>query len=110
MKYFIRYWKFSQAVISKDKTIRGIVFYQPGKLDGDYGVEVNMPCIVMIRKKQEGLQVSIADPTQMGKDIQITLEGEFIHDNAKIENGKTRISLPLPQGGEAGKTVTLDLL
>ena len=106
----IRNEKNIQAVLSKDKSFEGIVFYRAGKFDGDYGTEVNNPCIIMLRKKPQGLQVSIADPTQLGKEIQITLNGEFIHDNAKIENGKTKITIPLPRGGEAGKTITLDLI
>ena len=105
----IRNGKNIQAVLSKDKAIAGIVFYRAGKSDGEFGIEVNKPCIMMLRKKQTGLQVSMADPTQLEKEIQITLSGEFDHDNAKVEDGKTKITVPLPQGEEAGKTITLDL-
>jgi chondroitin AC lyase len=98
-----------QAVLTKDKTLAGIIFYRAGKFDRDYGIEVNKPCVMMLRKKPEGLQVSIADPTQMEKEIQITFKGEFTHDHARVENGKTIVSVTLPQGEEAGKTITLDL-
>ncbi len=98
-----------QAVLTKDKTLAGIIFYRAGKFDLDYGIEVNKPCVMMLRKKPEGLQVSIADPTQMEKEIQITLKGEFTHDHARVENGQTIVSVTLPQGEEAGKTITLDL-
>ena len=98
-----------QAVLSKDKTFQGIVFYEAGKFDEDFGIEVNKPCVMMLKKKPEGLQVSIADPTQLEKEIQITLNGKFKHDNAEVENGKTKIAVFLPQGEEAGKTITLDL-
>ena len=64
---------------------------------------------MMLVKKQGKLQVSLADPTQLEKEIKITLTGEFAHDNAKVEDGKTKITVPLPQGEEAGKTITLDL-
>ena len=103
----IRNGKNIQAVLIKDQSFIGIVFYQAGKLHGDSGIEVNKPCIIMLRKKLEGLQVSIADPTQLEKEIQITLNGEFKHDHAKVENGKTKITVPLPQGDEAGKTITI---
>ena len=106
----IRNGKNIQAVLSKDKTIKGIVFYQAGKLNGDSGIEVNKPCIMMLKNKPEGLQVSIADPTQLEKEIQITFNGEFSHDHARVENGKTIVSVTLPQGEEAGKTITLDLI
>ena len=105
----IRNEKNIQAVLSKDETLKGIVFYQAGKLEGDSGIEVNKPCIMMLRKKPEGLQVSIADPAQLEKEIQITLTGEFKYDNARVENGMTKIAVPLPQGEDAGKTITLDL-
>jgi chondroitin AC lyase len=98
-----------QAVISKDETLAGIVFYRAGKLDGDFGIEVNSPCIMMLVKKQGKLQVSIADPTQLETEIQITLAGEFTHDNAKVEDGKTNITVSLPQAEEAGKTITFEL-
>jgi len=64
---------------------------------------------MMLVKKQGKLQVSIADPTQLITEIQITLAGEFTHDNAKVEDGKTNITVSLPQGEEAGKTSTLVL-
>ncbi|MHA2055531.1 MAG: polysaccharide lyase beta-sandwich domain-containing protein [Candidatus Hodarchaeales archaeon] len=96
-----------QAVLSKDETFTGIVFYEAGKFDEDFGVEVDKPCVMMLKKKPEGLQVSIADPAQLEKEIQITLNGNFKHDNAKVENGKTKMAVFLPQGEEAGKTITL---
>ncbi len=105
----IRNDKNIQAVFSKDRIFEGIVFYRAGKLEGDSGIEVNKPCLIMLRKKPEGLQVSVADPTQLEKEIQITLNGEFKHDKARFENGKTKIAVPMPLGEEAGKTITLDL-
>lgn len=106
----IRNEKDIQAVLSKDKTLMGIVFYVAGKLDEDSGIEVNKPCVIMLRKNPEGILVSIADPTQLQKEIQITLKGEFSHDQARVENGKTILEVPLPQGEEAGKSITLNLI
>jgi chondroitin AC lyase len=106
----IRNEKNIQAVLMKDKTLTGIVFYLAGKFDGEYGLEVDKPCILMLRKKPEGLQVSIADPTQQEKEIQITLRGEFTHDHARVEAGNTILTVPLPQEEEAGKTIILDLI
>ncbi len=80
-----------QAVISKDETLAGIVFYRAGKLDGDFGIEVDLPCIMMLVKKQGKLQVSLADPTQLETEIQITLAGEFTHENAKVEDGRLEL-------------------
>jgi len=98
-----------QAVISKDKNFQGMVFYEAGKFDEDFGIEVNKPCVMMLKKKPDGLQVSIADPTQSEKEIEIMIKGKFKHDSAEFEGEKTKIKILLPQGGEAGKTSTLVL-
>ena len=105
----IRNGKNIQAVLSNDNSVTGIVFYQAGKLTGDSGIEVNKPCILMLKEKPDGLQVSIADPTQSENEIEITLKGKFKHDRAEFEGEKTKIKILLPQGGEAGKTRTLVL-
>jgi chondroitin AC lyase len=105
----IRNDKDIQAVYSKDRTCVGIVFYKAGMFDGDPVIEVNKPCIVMVKQKPEGLQVSMADPSQLEKEIQITLNGEYEHENASVEDQKTKIAVLLPQGGDAGKTISLHL-
>jgi chondroitin AC lyase len=98
-----------QAVFSNDKAYKGIVFYRAGKFAGDPGIEVNKPCVMMLKHKPEGWQISISDPTQIEKEIQITLSGKYKHNLAEVEGEKTKLTLPMPQGGEAGKTMTLVL-
>jgi chondroitin AC lyase len=99
-----------QEVVALNGEIAGVVFYQPGKSDIFGGVEVDKPCLVMLKKQEDGLQVSLADPTQLLDEINIWLNGHFSGENAFVESGKTRVKVILPKGEQAGKTVTLKLM
>jgi len=88
-----------QEVVSSDGKMGGIVFYQAGKSDLFGGVEADKPCLVMLKKQKAGLQLSVADPTQKLKEIKIGMTG----------SGKAEQVIQLPQGGEAGKSVTINL-
>ena len=63
----------------------------------------------MLKKAGDGLQVSVADPTQKLSEINIIITGKYNGKFMETKNGKTKIKIELPQGGEAGKTVTLNL-
>jgi chondroitin AC lyase len=99
-----------QEVVVVNGETGGVVFYQPGKSDIFGGVEVDKPCLVMLKKQEDGLQVSFADPTQLLDEINIWLNGSFSGENAFVESGKTRVKVILPKGEQAGKTVTLKLM
>jgi chondroitin AC lyase len=99
-----------QEVVTLNGETGGVVFYQPGKSEIFGGVEVDKPCLVMLKKQEDGLQVSLADPTQLLDEINIWLNGSFSGENAFIESGKTRVKVVLPKGEQAGKSVTLKLL
>ncbi|NQU54999.1 MAG: polysaccharide lyase 8 family protein [Bacteroidetes bacterium] len=101
--------KSTQEVVNLDKSLAGIVFYEAGKSDIFGGVEVDKSCLLMLKKRNDGLQVSIADPTQKLSEINMILNGEFSGELATSENGKTKLKVILPQQGEAGKTVSLEL-
>jgi chondroitin AC lyase len=86
-----------QEVISSDGSMAGIVFYQAGKSAVFGGIEVDKACLIMLKKQSDGVKVSVADPTQQLSEINVSLNGK--------SGGKT-LKIILPQGGEAGKTVT----
>ncbi len=98
-----------QEVVSSDGSIAGIVFYKPGKTTAFGGVEVDKPCLVLLKKQDDGLQVSLADPTQKLTGIKLILNGEYTEKNATLRNGKTELDIKLPKESEAGETVTLKL-
>lgn len=99
-----------QEVLSASGETAGFVFYEPGKSAAFGGVEVDKPCVAMLKKTTEGLQVSVADPTQLLTEIKMVLNGEFSGENAMTKAGKTFLNFLLPGGGEAGKTITVQLV
>ena len=103
----------TQEVINSDKTMAGIVFYKAGKSATFEGIEVDQPCLVILKKQNDGLQVSVADPTQKLSEINLIINGEFSGEFsgefATSGNGKTKLKITLHKEGEAGKTVTLNL-
>lgn len=101
--------KNKQEVIASDGSIAGVVFYDAGKSDVFGGIDVDQPCLVMLKNQENGLQVSVADPTQLITEINLILNGQYSGENCTNEKGKTVLKVVLPQGGQAGKTVTLKL-
>lgn len=98
-----------QEVESQSGNIAGVVFYKAGKSEVFDGLEADQPCVVMLKKSVEGLTVSVSDPTQLLNKINLTVSGNYSAENSKVENGKTKINVLLPQNEEAGKTVMLKL-
>jgi chondroitin AC lyase len=105
----IRNEKEIQEVISTDGEIAGFVFYKPGKTGAFGGIEVDNPCLVMIKNQTNGLWVSVADPTQLTGEINLTLNERFSGENALVQSGKTKIKVILPKGEEAGKSFIIQL-
>lgn len=99
----------TQEVVTLDKTLAGVVFYKAGKSAAFGGIEVDQPCLVMLKKRENGIQVSVSDPTQKLDEINLTINGNFTGDFASSEKGKTKLKIELPKGGEAGKTVILSI-
>jgi chondroitin AC lyase len=98
-----------QEVVTSDGSLAGMVFYEPGSSTAFGGVEADKPCLVLLKKLTDGIQVSVADPTQQLKTININLNGEFTGGNAHPGSGKTIVRFSLPEGDMAGKTVTVKL-
>jgi chondroitin AC lyase len=99
-----------QSVVASDGSFIGVVCYREGKLEGDMGIEVDRPCLLLIKKKPEGIMISVAEPTQLTAEIRISLSGHFQHEYALQKNGRTILTVPLPQGEKAGSSVTMDLI
>ena len=102
--------KNKQEVISANNSVVAIVFYEEGKSDAFGGIEVDKPCLVMLKKQGDGIQVSAADPTQKLGEINLILNNGYAGEFATSENGRTKLKIELPEGGESGKTVTLKLV
>jgi chondroitin AC lyase len=102
-----------QAVVSSDKSIGGAIFYEAGKIDLSGMIEVDSPCVLMVKRSGMMTDLSVSDPTHQLKQIQLTLSGIYEFEGStstfKKEKKRTIVTIILPKGGEAGKTVTLML-
>jgi len=98
-----------QEVLSKDGAIAGVVFYEAGKSAIFGGIETDKPCLLMLKKQEDDLELSVADPTQKLEEIELVINGSFSGKNVNEMNGKTRIKIVLSQNEFAGKSVTLNL-
>ena len=98
-----------QEIVKKDGTKAGVVFYMPAKSNALGGIEVNQPCVVLMNKQIDNLEISVSDPTQKLIEIELIIYVNYSHQSARIEKGKTIISISLPNGAEAGKTTMLNL-
>ena len=101
-----------QGVVSSDKSLAGIVFWEAGKTDLFGGIEVSAPCIVMLKKENGLLKVSLSDPTQKLSQLQITMKGKYEaadhQTTVQPEKGKLTVTVTLPKEGDAGKTVMMN--
>lgn len=100
-----------QAVQVVPDALIQAVFNKPGRVDLPQGgkLQVDMPCAVQARMKDNNLMLSIADPTQKASQITVLVDGHYSGHGAvysSVEN-QTRIEMALPVGPEAGRSVVL---
>ncbi len=101
--------KSKQEVVEKNDRIAGIVFYEAGESELFGGLQTDQPCVVLLKKEGNVLQVSVADPTQKLNELHLTIKGNYGGPLTSSNGGITNLKITLPQNGEAGKTVTLKL-
>jgi len=87
-----------QAVGVKDKGRVSAVFHKPGKFEWAKGkvLETDTPCIVSMVESAQGTHLHVAEPTQKEKELRLQIVGHAV-------------TVKLPTGGDAGKTVKLKL-
>lgn len=95
-----------QQVVASDGKTAGIVFYTKGKTQIFGGIQTDQPCVMMIRETHDGIGISLADPTQLLEKVILKIGGNYNAENAKAENGVTTLTVNLPIGEDAGKSVT----
>jgi chondroitin AC lyase len=103
-----------QEVVPADGKWGGVVFYQPGKAELFGGISTSQPCIVMLKKENGKLSVSVSDPTHKLAQIQLSLSGNYQCSSEEVKTsqakGITDLKINLPKGSETGKTVNLELI
>ncbi|PQJ76593.1 polysaccharide lyase 8 family protein [Polaribacter glomeratus] len=97
--------KTQQSVISSDEKIGGIVFYEAGTSNIYGGISVDKPCIVLLQKKEFGIEVSISDPSQKLEAVTVLFKKYVIENKKDSLNEKNSLKVDLPSGNESGKTV-----
>ncbi len=64
----------------------------------------------MLEKQNNDVHLSVSDPTQKLSEIQIIIEGNYDHKNAKIMGSSTIVNIKMSSGMEAGKTTKVRLV
>lgn len=97
----LRQTKSVQAVSSHQGQRVRAAFLEPGRLawGNGQGIEVDAPCLVMLEDTPNGASLYVADPTHQRKTINVKLSGKHVAD----------LTVELPQGGLAGRSVTIAL-
>ncbi len=102
-----------QAVRSADGRLVQAIFYEAGRLAlaGGRSVDVDAPCVLMLRDAATGCTVSVADPAQATEAVTVTLSGRYRGGETAYDAGRDATSIPvvLPRDGLAGSTVTMAL-
>jgi chondroitin AC lyase len=98
-----------QAVRHRKLKLSQIAFFKPGNLDIDEKttVAVDKPCLVMVHHVGHEFRLSISDPTQKLKVINVEMSGSLQSEGGKFDPGKnaSTVSLTLPTGGHAGQSI-----
>jgi len=86
-----------QAIENTGLKVAMAVFFQPGQITCQLGiVTVDAPCALILNEDLAHPSVTVADPSQLGTKVQVTL------------NGKSA-AVTFPVAEEAGKSVSADL-
>ena len=105
-----------QAVKSKASDLIQYVFYKQGKFQtfspSEFIEAKTLGLIQLERNSEKNISLTVAEPTQSKKTFRISITGKYTADCAKYNrsSGMTEIRIPLPQGSEAGKCKTIQLL
>lgn len=102
-----------QAVTSTSLNLTQIAFFKPStlKIDASLSVTVDKMCLLMIQRIGNNIKLSISDPMQKLKTINVQISGKLTGKSAKHDSttNTTTISVNLPRGPYSGKTVIYHL-
>jgi chondroitin AC lyase len=104
------------SVQAVQNTLLGLTassFYQPGSLNIAKGLKlsVNMPVMVMFRQTTDSVNLSVSSPENKSFVVELTVNQKLICDECKWlpEKGVTTVSIQLPGGSYAGRSVTKNM-
>lgn len=98
-----------QAVRNRYTRKYGLVFYVPGEVQLTAGLKlaVDKPAIIFLQEKEEGLELSVADPLYQARTVTIRLSRKFQSKDWPYQAGYTLLNVALPQGDLLGSTTTI---
>jgi chondroitin AC lyase len=88
-----------QMVVNRNHTKAAIAFCRAGEVPLYGGIEVDKPCLLLIKKTSSGIDVCLSDPTQKLDVIQI------VFNTKEVGEEKRKVEITLPSGRNAGNTV-----
>jgi hypothetical protein len=102
-----------QAFHETNKKIFGIVFYKTGGINLAQGLYIwaDNPCLLLIQEINNGsrIKISISDPTTKLQKINLRISKKLSGPGAVYNDNKTSgVSVILPDGDKAGKSLTLE--
>jgi len=97
--YEIRNDENIQMVVNRNHTKAAIVFCRAGEVPLYGGIEVDKPCLLLIKKTISGIDVCLSDPTQKLDFIQI------VFNTKEVGKEKRKVEITLPSGRNAGNSV-----
>jgi len=102
-----------QAVRDRQASALGVVFWKPGTASVPQGLAVgaDKPCIVLVREQPGGLRLAVADPTGANPAVAIQVNRPLGGEGCawSAETRQSTITIALPEGADAGKTIVRDL-
>ena len=74
-------------------------------------IQTDVPCLLMLEQTEDGITLSVSDPTQLRKQVQVRLTGHFGSPNAASlrDQDTTVVNVELPADDFAGQTVQIRL-
>jgi chondroitin AC lyase len=101
-----------QAVWHNGLRLLEAAFRQPGQLTGKPGwnLAVDQPCLLLLQETIDGLRLSVANPENQPLSVNVTIDRVLTGPGCTpVEPGKTRAKLVLPEGEQAGRSITCTL-
>ena len=101
-----------QAVRHNRLKLLEAAFHQPGKLTTSSGwtLSVDQPCLLLLQEAAEGAQLSVSNPDNKPLSVHVAIDHALIGPGCSpAERGGTIVKIMLPDGEEAGRSVTCAL-
>jgi chondroitin AC lyase len=103
-----------QAVWHEKLEIAAAAFYEPGRLAIRPGltVSVDTPCLLLSREQPKKLVISLSSPESKQATVGVEISGVWAGEGIEVQHaeGRSRLTIDLPGGPQAGSTVTRALL